>query len=298
LSEHASGFRDSAADRTVELRGLRFHYREYGDPAARPVLLLHGVASNAKIWITTAPFLGEGFHVLALDQRGHGESDKPDAGYDFASVVGDAAAFIDALGLDRPVVAGHSWGGNVAVELAATHPERCAGLVLIDGGFLEISARPGATWESAEREMAPPELTHLTREQLIAGAKRWELGPIWSDAIEAALMGNFEVTEEGTIRPRLSRANHMQVVRALWEQRVSELFPRIECPALFVLAQRAGGEGTDRWIEMKRAGVERAKQTLATCEVRWFADTIHDIPLQRPRELAQAIESFALGLEA
>ena len=288
---------DPAADKQITLRGLRFHYREYGPPEARPLVLLHGVASNSRIWITTAPLLAQSFHVLALDQRGHGESDKPDSGYDFASVVDDLVAFVDELGLERPVVAGHSWGGSVAVQYAATYPDLIAGLVLVDGGYIELSDREGMTWERAEREMAPPDLTQLTRDRFLELAKRWQLGPLWSDEIEAAVMGNFEVTEAGTIRPRLSRANHMQVVRAMWEQRLSELWRSVRCPVLFAVAERHTSEPEERWMQHKRQGIERARQRLPSVQVRWFADTIHDIPLQRPAELANVIGEFAFGLE-
>lgn len=286
---------DPALDKTVELRGLEFHYREYGGQG-RPVVLLHGVASSSRIWLLVGPRLGERDRVFALDQRGHGESAKPASGYDFPSVVADAAAFIETLGLDRPVVVGHSWGGNVAVELAATHPDAVAGLVLVDGGFMEISARPDATWERAEKEMAPPDLTHLTPERLVEMARQWELGPIWSNEIEAALLGNFEVTEAGTIRPRLSRENHMQVVRALWDQRVSALYERVKCPVLFAVAERKMEGRQAQWMEMKREGVGRAQERMANCQVRWFADTIHDIPLHRPAELADTISEFVEGL--
>ncbi|MCH8161219.1 MAG: alpha/beta hydrolase [Chloroflexi bacterium] len=286
---------DPAIDKTVDLRGLAFHYREYEGPG-RPIILLHGVASNSRIWITTAPLLAERFHVYALDQRGHGESAKPDDGYDFATVVADLVAFVDALEIERPVVVGHSWGGNVALEYAATHPESTAGLVMVDGGYIEVSARPGATWERTEQEMAPPDLTHLTPEQLIGGAKKWQLGGIWSDEVEAALMGNFEVTDAGTIRPHLSRANHMQVVRALWEQRPSRLFPDVRCPTLFAAAETKGEGRTKAWMQMKREAIELAEGLLQRCQVRWFEDTIHDIPLHRPRDLANTIRDFTLGL--
>jgi pimeloyl-ACP methyl ester carboxylesterase len=290
---------DPAIDKQVTLRGLRFHYREYAPAAPRrlrrdlPVIvLLHGLASTSRIWITVAPLLARRYRVLALDQRGHGESAKPDGPYDFKAVVGDLAAFVVATGVDRAVIVGHSWGGNVALQYAATHPRRTAALVLTDGGFLEIAGRPGATWERAEEEMAPPELTHLTPEQLIEGAKRWELGRIWSDEVQAALLANFEVTEAGTIRPRLSRENHMRIVRALWDQRPSELYRRVRAPVLFVAAERHVEGRAAEWVSMKREAIARAQGLLADCEVRWFEDTIHDIPLQRPLELARTIESF------
>jgi len=286
---------DPPVDRDVTLSELRLAYCEYAGEG-RPVVLLHGVASNARIWLPVAPLLAPRFRVLAVDQRGHGQSDKPASGYDFPSVVRDVLEFVDALGLERPVIAGHSWGGNVALELAARHPDRLAGLVLVDGGFMEMSARPGMTWEQAERDLAPPDLTHLTPAQLLEGAKQWELGAIWSEAVEAALLGNFQVTEAGTIRPYLSRENHMQVVRALWEERPSDLYRDVRCPVLFVLAEREGGGRVREWNEMKREAVGRAQERLPDCEVRWFKETIHDIPLHRPRELAQAIEEFALRL--
>ena len=287
---------DPAVDRNVDLGDLSFHYREYAGPG-RPVVLLHGVASNSRIWIMVGASLGQRFHALALDQRGHGTSAKPDSGYDFPSVAGDLAEFIEELRLDRPVIVGHSWGGNVALEFAATHPDVAAGLVLVDGGFLEISGRPGMTWERAEIEMAPPDLTKLTPAQLIEGAQRWELGKFWSEEVEASLMGNFEVTEAGTIRPYLTRDNHMQVVRALWEQKPSELCPNVRCPTLFVAAAREGEGRAKEWLDMKREAIERASKRLADCEVAWFEDTVHDIPLQRPKELARRIEEFVLGLE-
>ncbi len=286
---------DPAIDKTIGIRGLSFHYREYGE-GGRPIVLLHGVASNCRIWITTAPLLGEKFRVYALDQRGHGESAKPDDGYDFDSVVADLAAFIEALEIEQPVVVGHSWGGNVALQYAATHQDQTAGLIMVDGGYIEISARPGATWERAEKEMAPPELTHLTPAQLTEGAKKWRLGELWSDEVEAALMGNFEVTEAGTIRPHLSRANHMQVVRALWDQKPSALFPDVRCPTLFAPAESKATDQAKTWMQMKHEAIERAEGLLEDCQVHWFEDTIHDIPLHRPEALAKTIEEFVLSL--
>lgn len=288
---------DPAVDATVDLRGLSFHYREYAGPG-RPLVLLHGVASTSRIFMLIGPLLGERFRALALDQRGHGESAKPDDGYDFETVVGDLDAFVEELALERPVVVGHSWGGNVAMEYAATHADRVGGVVCVDGGFLEVSARPGATWEETERQMAPPDLTKLTADELIGMAKKWELGRLWSDEVEAAILANFEVLEDGKLRPRLSRANHMQVVRALWDQHVSELAPSVECPALFIAAEGVGRRGEKSWAERKREAIDRLQGLMPQCEVRWFADTIHDIPLHRPRELAQAIEDFVLGLES
>src|SRR5262245_3005924 len=97
--------------------GLRLAYREWrGD--GRPIGLLHGLASNAGIWEPVAARLSPRFRVVALDQRGHGRSDKPTDGYDFDRVVADASEAFGRLGVVRPLLVGHSWGGNVALHYA------------------------------------------------------------------------------------------------------------------------------------------------------------------------------------
>ena len=157
----------------VDGRGVRLHYRAW-DPASGasehlPLLLLHGLASAARIWDLTAPSLAETRRVVALDQRGHGLSEKPDDGYDFASIVADDLAAADALDLGpRFAVAGHSWGANVALEFAAAHPERVAALLLVDGGFGMLRERPGATWERISQELAPPDFAGTPRETFLS----------------------------------------------------------------------------------------------------------------------------------
>src|SRR5438045_9676584 len=100
----------------VEVNGLRLHHQEWG-PAdgAATVVLVHGLGSTSHIWDLVGPRLGErSLRVLALDQRGHGESDQPDTGYDFESVGADLAAFMDSVGVTgRSVLVGHSWGASV-----------------------------------------------------------------------------------------------------------------------------------------------------------------------------------------
>lgn len=84
------------SDRSIELSQLTFHYREAGDPDAPPVVLLHGLMYDARDWDEIASFLAEHYHVLALTQRGHGESAWPGT-YSFELGCGDLEAFTDAL---------------------------------------------------------------------------------------------------------------------------------------------------------------------------------------------------------
>src|SRR5207247_8463821 len=122
--------------------GVRLAVREW--PGEGPsILLLHGLASSSHIWDLVAPRLAPRFRVVAYDQRGHGLSGKPSSGYGFDRLIADATEVIRTLGLGRPVVAGHSGGANVALQLAADRPRLVSGDVLVDGGVRSMRARLG-----------------------------------------------------------------------------------------------------------------------------------------------------------
>ena len=212
-------------DRFVDLRGLPFHYRDWGGDG-RPVLLLHGLASTCHIWDLVAPLLAEDLRIVAMDQRGHGQSAQVDEGYDFGTVLGDAAAMIDHLGWERPIIVGHSWGADVALELAVAHPQMAGGLIFVDGGTIDISSRPGWTLEQAREEMAPPIFTGFTpqmmRERVESSGR---FGPNAPPETTEAVLANFRVLEDGTIQSNLRRENHLRIIDALWDHKPGELYP-------------------------------------------------------------------------
>ncbi len=117
------------------LRGQRFHYTEWGDPSLPDVVLLHGGNQSCHSWDLVSLHLSDRFHVYALDQRGHGDSEwSRELDYSIDAMVDDAAAFIADRGLDRPVVFGHSMGGRVTISLALHHPGIARRLVIVDVG--------------------------------------------------------------------------------------------------------------------------------------------------------------------
>ena len=120
---------------------VRLHVRHWPGVQPRAFLLLHGLASNARLWDEVACRLAtRGYPVYAVDLRGHGESDRPDDGHDTATAAADVARVGAALGLSGVVVAGHSWGASVALRLAAENPELVGSLALIDGGWGDVTA--------------------------------------------------------------------------------------------------------------------------------------------------------------
>lgn len=120
-------------EHTVEARGLRFHYVEWGDPASPPMVLLHGMSAMCRIWDHFAPAFQDRYRILAPDQRGHGDTSWPDDGaYRTDDFVSDLEALVDAWGIHRFVLIGLSMGGMNAIAYAAKHPDRVSHLVAVD----------------------------------------------------------------------------------------------------------------------------------------------------------------------
>ena len=271
----------------VVVDGLRLHYEEWGPGKARAgVVLVHGLGSSCHIWDFVAPILAaRSLRVVALDQRGHGESDQPDSGYDFPSVVGDLAGFVEAIGVPRPTVfVGHSWGASVVLHFAVAHPDRLAALALVDGG----AGSPGErwSWSEAEARLRPPDLDGMFWSELHERMTR-NNGAYADSRAEAVGRSLFHIDADGRITRRFRISNHMQVVRALWEQRPAELLAQLQCPVLLLPARQAAEP--EEMNSAKAAGIERALEVQPKARVRWFENTVHDVPLQRPEELADEL---------
>jgi non-heme chloroperoxidase len=111
--------------------GVKLHYAEQGDPAAHPIILLHGYTDSWFSFSRVMSELAKTYRVYALDQRGHGDSDQPEDGYALTDYVADVIAFMDAMGLRRVSLVGHSMGSLVARRVALAAPERVVSLVLV-----------------------------------------------------------------------------------------------------------------------------------------------------------------------
>jgi pimeloyl-ACP methyl ester carboxylesterase len=121
--------------------GLRLAYVEQGRRDGPALILLHGYTDSHRSFDLLRPHLPEGWRVIAVTARGHGQSDKPERNYAAADMAGDVQELLDVVGIERALIVGHSMGASTALRFAADYPERTAGLVLI-GAFAGFQDKP------------------------------------------------------------------------------------------------------------------------------------------------------------
>ena len=280
-------------ERRVATSGPTLAVRDFagGEPA---VLAMHGLASNARWWDLVAQRLAPRHRVISVDLRGHGLSDRPEDGYDFETVADDLVEVAAHLHPGPLVAAGHSWGASVALEYGVVAPLGTLGVICVDGGATELKAYFGPTWEMAEQMMRPPQLHGITAATL----RTWmDSSPIseGSDPETAAaiMLGNFEDdgNGDGGLRARLMLDHHMQIARHLFELDGYELMSRLGCPVLLIPAGHPDHEDLP-----KVRAMDHARAVLGDRARVVWVDGVHDIPVQRPAEVAAAIGDFLTTL--
>lgn len=270
---------DVIAQRVEVAPGVALHVLRWpGQAGAVPFLLVHGLASNALLWVGVAQELSaRGHDVAAVDLRGHGRSDAPEDGYGLATAAADLVAVVAGLGLDRPVVVGQSWGGNLALELAAAHPGVARGIACVDGGTIDLQAS-FPDWAACEAALTPPDFAGAPAAGFEARLRAAH--PDWPEVGIAGTMGNVVVGEDGTVAPRLRRDHHLAILCDLWEQRPGTRYPQVEVPVL-LLPAGSGGH--------LHAALEAARTGLVHGRVHPFPEADHDVHAQRPSEVAAVL---------
>lgn len=252
--------------------------RASGDQSRRPFLLVHGLASNARLWDGVATALADsGREVVAVDLRGHGRSADTVDGHLTDGAAADLAALCGVLewtGGRAPVVAGQSWGGNVVLVLAAQFGG-VAAVACVDGGWIRFESFK--TFEECWQELAPP---------LFDGA-RWDdvrdwitrAHPDWpAECIEGSL-ANLVKLPAGGVRNRLDRQHHREILHSLWAGDPRALYPQVKVP---VLLMPAGSAATSR----AAPAVAEALALLPRAKVEWYDGADHDLHAQHPLRVA------------
>ena len=266
-------------DRTVTANGLRFHYLDWGNDDKPPMLLLHGRTQSAHSWDFAALAFHDDFHVIALDQRGHGDSEwSPNGDYTLDAQSQDIMGVVEALDLSSLVLIGHSMGGRSALVYAGQHPERLRALVVV--------------------EMVPA--------QERSGGPRigiWHLLPAETDSfeeyVEAAQRVNQRRSKDqlrGSLRHQLRQFTNGKwswkwdpvlrdtntsgwTAEALWE-----CVRNIRCPTLLVRGSESGLISDET--------VQRMMETMVDVRVVTVPGAGHLVPGDKPPTFHQVVRDF------
>ncbi len=223
-----------AQSHTIDLPAGRFHYVTWGAehtelPAA---VLLHGITSSAQSWVRVGPALADRYRVYAFDMRGHGDSVKPAQGaYSLRHTADDAAAFIQALGLQHPLLIGHSWGGATAIVLAigawSQQPAPNLSYVILEDPAFKFGQGKGSAEEQASRftkDIGRP--AEELRPEIQASS------PGWTEAdIEGKIDALQKVSREAVISVLADASQHGNLLPLLSDIAVPTLLLRAD-PAL------------------------------------------------------------------
>jgi pimeloyl-ACP methyl ester carboxylesterase len=218
-------------DRTIALNGQRFHYTEWGASTAPALVMLHGVTGHARTWDEEAAALASRYRVLALDQRGHGDSDpSPNGDYTVATMSADVTAFADALGLARFSLVGLSMGGRVAIAFAGHAPLRVDRLVIVDIGP-EIS-EAGLLRVAALMARSPelfPSLEHALAFHRVTN-------PLYTEAMLRHRVEHGTRAVDGGLTWKYDRGLRETVRAGTWRDPIDlwPLWREIRCPILLV----------------------------------------------------------------
>ena len=282
-------FRDAEVvlpeSREFHVGRMRYHYLDWGNKQLPTIVFLHGGALNAHTWDLCCLALRDDYHCVALDQRGHGDTDWADDGdYSIGASLADTKGFVDHLGLDKFILVGMSLGAINALAFAIAHPERLSHLVIIDAG--PEMRRPGS---SRIRDFVNAVQETVTVEAIIE--KALEFNPRRDPTIlRRSLMHNLRQQADGTWKWKYDTRRFQalgQDSHRAERARLADGLQRIACPSLVV----RGGE-SDVFHE---EDAERLAARLPHGRQVTIPRAGHTVQGDNPKDLVAELRRFLAG---
>ncbi len=286
---------EPASKHVTGAHGIDLHLLDWSQEGV-PLLLLHGFGNDAHIWDDFAPEVAPYYRTVALDHRGHGDSAwDPEQRYEHETMVEDVECVCDALGIERLVLVGHSLGGRISTLFAGRHPERIAGLVLVDIGpeldprgvsriRSETEASIDPVFESVDDYMRllslhypaaqPQALLRMAR----LGLREREDGR-FALKMDPALRGAFRAAET----PEEAERHEREMTAAQWAA-----LEKVTAPTLVVRGAASGvlsPEVADRMVD----------EVLANGRLAVVAQASHSVMTDNPEGFREAVASFVLA---
>jgi non-heme chloroperoxidase len=255
----------------VELStGIRMHYAERGPRTGEAVILLHGYPDSWVSWSRVLPLLPAELHVLAPDLRGHGDSDRPRTGYTMAQMAADVLAFMDALGLARATVVGHSMGSLVAQQVVIAAPDRVTRLVLVGSGLNPRGISGIQDFQAAVDVLTDPVPAEFVRE--------FQLGTVVRP-VEPAFMDHI-VAESLKLPARVLRA----ALAGLLSTEPARALAGCRIPTLLVWG--------DQDAMFSRSAQDDLLGVFVNAELRVYPGAGHSLHWEQPEAFANDLATF------
>jgi pimeloyl-ACP methyl ester carboxylesterase len=274
------------------------HVREWGSKGGAPLVFWHALGSGTSgAYLTeVAPTMtAAGLWLLAPDAPGFGESSAlPPERYETGSVVEMVRGLLDERGIDRAILMGHSWGGTVMAALAAAHPERVEGLVLVDSGQMDYQDVPGfphgKSYEDLVEDAQAPERTiRTTAEDFERDAQEEVRRPITPELLEAFRAGLRE--EDGQLVSIVTPETRASAMYGLMETRVTESWPAIAEAGVPILLLLATEPHETR--EQNRHAAAVFAERFPAAEIHFLENAGHDLFADAGPELARIVTEWA-----
>jgi pimeloyl-ACP methyl ester carboxylesterase len=292
---------------TVDHDGDRIHFLDWGGPA-RPrassagAVTIHGLGQTAWAWTPVARRLGGpagAIRFVAMDLRGHGLSDAPteDGAYDLDLQADDVIAVAEGAGIlasakDRVVLAGHGFGAIVAARAARDLGDRCAGLVLVDGGWEDIESVSGVDVEEFLRELHEPPEVMRSMPAFLKDRREFDRST-WDADQEQAARATVVETHAGRVVPSARPHATEAAIRAMFRYDPLAILPSVDAPitALIAMDDDAGSRA------QRLALVSQKRETAGSPPIRTvaFGNIGHNLMRYRPSDVAAAVLAVAEG---
>ncbi|MEX2206923.1 MAG: alpha/beta hydrolase [Myxococcota bacterium] len=273
--------------------GLDLHALEWSREGTL-LLFLHGFSNDAHVWDWVAPVVAPHYRVVALDQRGHGDSGgDPEGRYDHETMARDANAAIESLGVSRVVIVGHSLGGRVAMRFAGLFPEKLAGLVIVDSApdldargttriSLDVQQQDWSFASVADYERVLQRQYAATKPEILA-----KLAVHWTRKRDD---GRYELRlDPGFMKAR--KGISAEDAKAWSEQEAKQLWAalaKLPCPALVVR-----GAASD--VMSAEVADKMADEVIPNAKLETVARAGHSVMLDNPEAFEKVLTAFVLG---
>jgi pimeloyl-ACP methyl ester carboxylesterase len=286
--------------------GERIHFLDWGgprEPRGHGVLLAHGLGGTAWAWTAVARRLRRVVRTVGVDLRGHGLSDAPTSEYDPTTLAEDVVAVTEGSGLvgleaeaaesaaqRRVVLAGHGYGAIVAVWAATALGERCAGLVLVDGGWQDVAEETGLTPAEFLRDLAEPPEILRSMAAYLDDRRGWDPSR-WDADEERAARATVVEVPAGHVVPAIRPHALERSVEAIFEYRPADTLARLDLPIIALVA--VDDEGATKEAALAEVGAARLVAGLPAIDVARFPAEGHNLLRYRPAELTGAVLRLA-----